>query len=111
GVERTVSGHGTGPIDGFVDALRRARGLDFDVANYPEPPVGSGANGAAVAYVELRLADGSTLFGVGIDKNIVVASLKAILSGVNRALRRRASPARPTRGPHPGQAPPPRGLT
>ena len=39
---------------------------------------------AAIAYVELRLPDGSTLYGAGIDKNIVVASLKAVVSGVNR---------------------------
>ena len=50
--------------------------------------MGSGANATAVAYVELRVADGSSLFGVGIDKDIVVASLKAVLSGVNRILRR-----------------------
>jgi 2-isopropylmalate synthase len=42
----------------------------------------------AIAYTELPLADGSTLFGVGINKNIVVASLKAVVSGVNRALQR-----------------------
>ena len=47
-----------------------------------------GANAAAIAYVELRLADGSSLFGVGVDKNIVVASLKAVISGVNRALKK-----------------------
>ena len=47
--------------------------------------MGHGANAAAVAYV---LADGTTLFGVGIDKNIVVASLKAVVSGVNRAGKR-----------------------
>ena len=46
------------------------------------------ANAAAIAYVEFRLADGTTLFGVGIDKNIVVASLKAVVSGVNRAGKR-----------------------
>jgi 2-isopropylmalate synthase len=49
-----------------------------------EHAMGHGANAAAVAYMELRLADGTTLFGVGIDKNIVVASLKAVVSGVNR---------------------------
>ena len=87
--EKTIKGHGTGPIDGLVDALKRDSGLDFDVANYREHAMGSGANAAAVAYVELRLADGTTIFGVGIDKNIVVASLKAVLSGVNRALRRK----------------------
>jgi 2-isopropylmalate synthase len=89
GVQKDIAGHGTGPIDGFVDALRRESGLDFDVANYREHAMGSGANASAVAYVELRLSDGSTLFGVGIDKNIVVASLKAVLSGVNRAIRRK----------------------
>ncbi len=84
---KTVLGHGNGPVDGFVDAIRRESGLSFDVADYREHAIGMGANAAAIAYVELRLADGSSLFGVGIDKNIVVASLKAVLSGVNRALK------------------------
>ena len=90
GIETAVTGHGNGPIDGFVDALQHHTGLDFDVANYREHAMGSGANATAVAYVELRLGDGSTLFGVGIDKDIVVASLKAVLSGVNRIVRRKA---------------------
>ncbi len=85
---KTILGHGNGPVDGFVDAIRKDSGLSFDVADYREHAMGTGANASAVAYVELRLADGSTLFGVGIDKNIVVASLKAVLSGVNRALKR-----------------------
>ena len=88
GTLKTILGHGNGPVDGFVDAIRRESGLSFDVADYREHAIGMGANAAAVAYVELRLGDGSTLFGVGIDKNIVVASLKAVLSGVNRALKR-----------------------
>ena len=85
---KTILGHGNGPVDGFVDAIRKETGLSFDVADYREHAMGMGANASAVAYVELRLADGSSLFGVGIDKNIVVASLKAVLSGVNRALKR-----------------------
>jgi len=88
GALKTILGHGNGPVDGFVDAIRRETGLSFDVADYREHAIGMGANAAAVAYVELRLGDGSSLFGVGIDKNIVVASLKAVLSGVNRALKR-----------------------
>jgi len=47
--------------------------------------MGSGANAKAVAYLELRVDDRETLFGVGMDANIVSASLKAILSGVQRA--------------------------
>ncbi len=88
GVAKTVTGAGNGPIDGFMDAMRRESGLDIDVARYHEHAIGSGANASAVAYVELRLADGTALFGVGIDRNIVVASLQAVLSGVNRALKR-----------------------
>ena len=86
GKRRTITGHGNGPVDGFVDALAKESGLAFDVADYREHAMGHGANASAVAYMELRLADGSTLFGVGIDKNIVVASLKAVTSGVNRAM-------------------------
>jgi len=85
---KTVLGHGNGPVDGFVDAIRRESGLAFDVADYREHAMGMGANATAVAYVELKLPDGASLFGVGIDRNIVVASLKAVLSGVNRALKR-----------------------
>jgi len=85
---KTILGHGNGPVDGFVDAIRKESGLNFDVADYREHAIGMGANAAAIAYVELRLPDGSSLFGVGIDKNIVVASLKAVISGVNRALKK-----------------------
>jgi len=88
GKPKTIKGQGNGPVDGFVDAIRKESGVSFDVADYREHAMGHGANAAAVAYVELRLADGTSLFGVGIDKNIVVASLKAVVSGVNRALKR-----------------------
>jgi len=88
GKPKTITGHGNGPIDGFVDALKRESGLAFEFVDYREHAMGHGANATAVAYVELRLADGTTLFGVGIDKNIVVASLKAVVSGVNRALKK-----------------------
>lgn len=54
--------------------------------------MGTGANATAIAYMELRLPDGSTAFGAGIDKNIVVVSLKAVLSGVNRVGKRRVTP-------------------
>jgi 2-isopropylmalate synthase len=88
GKPKIINGHGNGPVDGFVDAIRKDSSIQFDVADYREHAMGHGANAAAIAYVELRLADGTSLFGVGIDKNIVVASLKAVVSGVNRALKR-----------------------
>ena len=85
GKSKSIKGHGNGPVDGFVDAMRKESGLSFDISDYREQSMGHGANAAAIAYVDLRLADGTTLYGVGIDKNIVVASLKAVVSGVNRA--------------------------
>jgi 2-isopropylmalate synthase len=87
GKAKTITGHGNGPVDGFVAALKADAGIEFDLVDYREHALGSGANATAVAYVELRFADGRTLFGVGIDKNIVTASLKAVISSVNRALR------------------------
>jgi 2-isopropylmalate synthase len=88
GKEKSISGHGNGPVAGFVDAMRKETGIAFDLADYREHAMGTGANATAIAYVELRLPDGATLFGVGIDKNIVTASLKAVLSGVNRMMKR-----------------------
>ena len=84
-----VEGRGTGPIDAFVDGLARQTGTRIRVLDYHEHSIGSGADARAVAYLELRIGEsgegGQTRFGVGIDTNIVSASLKAIASAVNRA--------------------------
>ena len=77
-----LQGGGNGPIDAFVNAL----GLDIKLMDYHEHSIGSGANARAACYVELRLANGPTLFGAGIDSNILTASFKAVLSAVNRHL-------------------------
>ena len=89
GEPHVIEGVGNGPVDGFVAALKADSGLMFDVADYREHAMGTGANATAVAYVEIKLADGATLFGVGMDKNIVAASLRAVVSAVNRALRKK----------------------
>jgi 2-isopropylmalate synthase len=88
GAVRSIKGSGNGPVDGFVAAVKAETGLSFDFVDYREHAMGSGANATAVAYVELRTAAGETLFGVGIDKSIVSASLRAVLSAVNRMIRR-----------------------
>jgi 2-isopropylmalate synthase len=79
-----VRGAGNGPIDAFVAGLGEALGESIRVLDYHEHAIGSGANAQAVAYLELRVGD-RTLFGVGRDANIVSASLKAIVSGLQRA--------------------------
>lgn len=86
GLERVLQGKGTGPIDAFVQALSEATGHSVRVMNYSEHAVGEGANAQAVAYVEVRVDDSHTVYGVGMDANIVSASIRAILSGVRRAV-------------------------
>ena len=81
-VRRSLPGSGNGPIDAFVNAL----GIDIQLMDYHEHAIGSGADARAACYVELRVANGPTLFGAGIDSNIVTASFKAVLSAVNRQL-------------------------
>lgn len=85
GQERVLEGKGTGPIDAFVQALSQSLDRSVRVMNYSEHAVGEGANAQAVAYVEVRVDDSHTVFGVGMDANIVSASIRAILSGVRRA--------------------------
>jgi len=84
GRKLSIQGAGNGPIDAFVEALGAASGENIRVLDYHEHAIGSGANAQAVAYLELRVGE-RTLFGVGMDSNIVSASLKAIVSGLQRA--------------------------
>lgn len=84
GAEKVITGSGNGPIDAFVDALNKTFGLTLEISDYREHAVHSGANASAAAYVEAKVK-GRTLWGVGLDANILDASLKAVLSAVNRA--------------------------
>ena len=86
GKEITISGTGTGPIDGFVDALSRHLGIELSVLDYSEHSMQRGSNAAAICYMEVE-HPGGRLFGVGINTNIVAASLEAVVSAVNRILR------------------------
>ena len=76
----TRQGNGNGPIDAFTQAL----GLDIRVMDFHEHAIGSGADAQAASYIELRLNNGPTRFGAGVDANIVTASFRAIVSGLNR---------------------------
>ncbi|MDB5406317.1 MAG: leuA [Rhodospirillales bacterium] len=87
GVTRRIAGTGSGPIDAYVEALGKSVGIALAVVDYREHSTGAGADATAVAYVEARLSDGSALFGVGMDRNIVSASLRAVTSAANRAIR------------------------
>ena len=79
-----LESEGSGPIDAFVQALSAAVSRNVRVLNYSEHAIGEGANAKAIAYVELRVDDRQVCYGVGVDANIVSASLRAIISGVQR---------------------------
>lgn len=85
GAPTTLEGVGNGPIDAFVRALGGI-GFDVRVLDYTEHAMSGGEDARAVAYVECAV-DGQVLWGVGVDENIVRASLKAVVSAVNRAAR------------------------
>ena len=88
GKKHQVRGTGNGPIDAFVRSIASATQASVRVLDYAEHSVGAGANATAIAYIEMRVDDGPVLFGVGMDANIVTASLQAIVSGLNREARR-----------------------
>jgi len=88
GTERRIEGVGNGPIAAFVDALRRECGIELTVLDYHEDAVSAGADAQAAAYVQIRGNDASTLYGVGMDSDIVTASLRAVASAATRSLRR-----------------------
>ncbi len=85
GTEVTLSGEGNGPIAAFCSALS-AYGVDVRVLDYHEHALSAGGDAKAAAYLECAVGD-RVLWGVGIDPNIVTASLKAVVSAVNRAHR------------------------
>ncbi|MEX1908571.1 2-isopropylmalate synthase [Janibacter sp. Y6] len=85
GGEITVHGRGNGPIDAFTDALGTI-GVDVRVLDYHEHALSAGGDARAAAYVECAVGD-RVLWGVGLHESIVKASLRAILSAVNRAER------------------------
>ena len=82
GERRVFTGTGDGAISAFVSALH----LPVRIMDYHEHAIGTGTDTRAASYVEVRLGDSPTGFGVGIDRDIVTASFKAVLSAVNRHL-------------------------
>lgn len=84
GQKVAIEGQGTGPVDAFVAGINATGRRKVRVMDYREHAIGSGANAQAVAYLELRIDEHQTLYGVGMDADILTASLKGILSGLAR---------------------------
>lgn len=83
--EMTASGQGNGPISAFISVLSQ-RGIDLKLNDYVEHTLSEGGDALAAAYIEIEIA-GKILWGVGIDGDIATASLKALISAVNRSQR------------------------
>ncbi len=88
GEAATLEGVGNGPIEAFVDVLRQL-GVEVSVLDYAQHALGAGGDARAAAYLEVAVDD-EIYWGVGIDPNTTLASLKGVVSAVNRATRSRA---------------------
>ena len=86
GEQFVVQGEGSGSLDAFVTGLRSALDLDLRVLDYHEHSKGTGADATAVAYIEMAI-DGSELWGCGLHTDITTASMRAIISAINRATK------------------------
>ena len=80
-----ISGVGNGPIDAFFNAIRTVGIQDYRFVSYHEHAMNSGADSKAVSYIQLETPEKKTLFGVGLDSNISLASIKGIICAINRA--------------------------
>ena len=82
-----LSGRGNGPIDAFFKALRSVGITAYKFVSYSEHAISTGADSQAVSYIELSHGD-ETMFGVGLDHNISLSSIKGIICAINRFERR-----------------------
>ncbi len=84
--EVPIYGEGNGPIDAFFNALHHIGVENYQFVSYHEHAIGKGSHAKAVAYIELKAPDGKNYFGVGIHDNINIASIKGVISAINRAI-------------------------
>ncbi|MBQ6595126.1 MAG: 2-isopropylmalate synthase [Clostridia bacterium] len=82
-----VTGEGNGPIDAFFNAIHGERMDRYEFIDYKEHAISRGSDSQAVAYIQLRMKNGTDVFGVGVDHNISMASIKGILCAINRGKR------------------------
>jgi 2-isopropylmalate synthase len=87
GQEVTVSAAGNGPLDAFCSALKNGVAGDFRLSSYDEHALNGGSSAKAAAYIEIEGPDGKACWGAGVDTDIIIASIKAVLSSLNRLNR------------------------
>ena len=80
----TVAASGNGPLDAFCSALKQKVTGDFTLTSYHEHALTGGSSAKAAAYIEIQLPNGQVSWGTGVDTDIIIASIKAVLSSLNR---------------------------
>lgn len=86
GEEQAFTGEGNGPIAAYVNALSRQGAPAFSVMSYKEHSLAEGTEASAISYIQIKSADGKVVWGVGVDTNIELASIKAVTSALNRLI-------------------------
>jgi 2-isopropylmalate synthase len=85
GVQTGINGNGNGPLAALVNGICQiSHAPRFEISNYSEHALSSGEGAPAIAYIQIKTADGKTRWGAGVDTNIELASVKAVLSALNR---------------------------
>src|SRR6185437_13630002 len=79
-----LSGQGNGPLAALVHGFSQIGIPKFEITNYSEHALSSGEEAAAIAYIQVKTADGKSRWGAGVDTNIELASVRAVLSALNR---------------------------
>jgi 2-isopropylmalate synthase len=82
--EVAVRGRGNGPIAAFVHALAEAGVPRFEVTQFKQHSLSEGEAASAIAYIQIRAAEGMTRWGAGVNTNIELASIQAVISALNR---------------------------
>jgi 2-isopropylmalate synthase len=85
-VQTGINGNGNGPLAALVNGICSLPGIPrFEIVNYSEHALSSGEGAAAIAYIQIKTADGKSRWGAGVDTNIELASVRAVLSALNRS--------------------------
>ena len=86
--QKILSATGNGPLDAFCNAIKEGATGPFTLCSYHEHALNSGSSAKAVTYIEIELPDGDRYWGAGIDTDIIVSSIKAVLSSLNRSAKK-----------------------
>jgi 2-isopropylmalate synthase len=85
-VQTGINGNGNGPLAALVNGICQLPNAPrFEISNYSEHALSSGETAAAIAYIQIKTADGKSRWGAGVDTNIELASVRAVLSALNRS--------------------------